>query len=814
VYLDELGYYDKTKRICKHGELMAIPIVDYELALDCLQGEQHTSFDKVEFPMAKHLLAKHEKKDSSKNEKKQEKKQEKTESLSREKPNSKMNSYKKVNPKKENLDSVCFGVIVETLNCKMIKTRLKESQLFDQRRKVIIYPLDSNKMAIPLVAGFDRNKLRAICEEAIIDELEFPYSKFSFVKGFRQHVEKPRKKQNILKDQIVEIIKKMATELNILAPSDETLNAEIPTKIEILGDVAIVPSTGFVSESIWKPFSNRIWAFIAEFTSSARVLHQHRISPGAKRQSLAKVVYPHDCVDSMVTAKQNGVLYRFDMEKCMFSSGNISEKIRVSKFSCADEVVVDLFAGIGYFTLPYLVKCNVSQLHACEWNADSLQALRHNLELNNVTQKCIVHPGDCRITAETKLCGIADRVNMGLIPSSRPFWRTGVICLKPSIGGMLHIHENVVKSNQRMFVSEMLTELKEICDSVHPQGAPWSVNCLHQETVKSYSPKVNHLVLDVKCAPGSGVLPVSPQESLFEILTVERVPYPKTLAEAQAYYDRNVPVIFETDAGNSDWSLSSLKSQSIDKLVSVHVGVSPSLDFVHKNFEYKVMQFQEMLDLAENGPPCYMRAIGFTNPRKDKADFWRDFREFSEKFPFPSNVVDKERYFSSVLRVASKNLQLWTHFDVMDNLLYQLEGSKRVVLFKPNSVESLKFVGSTSSIVDIDGDQGPEFAEARREALEVILNPGDVLYIPSLWPHNACACEFSVAVNIFWKRLSDLHYGKKDLYGNRDPLLVEKMESLVNQGMDVLHSAQDDGTPLPPYYIDFYKKRIAASLLQ
>lgn len=40
----------------------------------------------------------------------------------------------------------------------------------------------------------------------------------------------------------------------------------------------------------------------------------------------------------------------------MFSSGNRSEKLRMGKLDCRDEVVVDLFAGIGYFVLPFLVK--------------------------------------------------------------------------------------------------------------------------------------------------------------------------------------------------------------------------------------------------------------------------------------------------------------------------------------------------------------------------------------------------------------------------------------------------------------------------
>lgn len=57
---------------------------------------------------------------------------------------------------------------------------------------------------------------------------------------------------------------------------------------------------------------------------------------------------------------ENGILYSFDATKCMFSWGNLSEKLRIACLDCRDEVIVDLFAGIGYFVLPFLVRysCN------------------------------------------------------------------------------------------------------------------------------------------------------------------------------------------------------------------------------------------------------------------------------------------------------------------------------------------------------------------------------------------------------------------------------------------------------------------------
>ena len=46
-----------------------------------------------------------------------------------------------------------------------------------------------------------------------------------------------------------------------------------------------------------------------------------------------------------VTHTDNGVQYVFDVTKCMFSQGNITEKMRMAQLQCNGEVIVDLFAG-------------------------------------------------------------------------------------------------------------------------------------------------------------------------------------------------------------------------------------------------------------------------------------------------------------------------------------------------------------------------------------------------------------------------------------------------------------------------------------
>ena len=59
-------------------------------------------------------------------------------------------------------------------------------------------------------------------------------------------------------------------------------------------------------------------------------------------------------------------------------------------------VVVDLFAGIGFYTLPLVAKAGAARAMACEWNPAAVEALRRNIDLNGLQGRVEVLPGDCR----------------------------------------------------------------------------------------------------------------------------------------------------------------------------------------------------------------------------------------------------------------------------------------------------------------------------------------------------------------------------------------------------------------------------------
>lgn len=76
--------------------------------------------------------------------------------------------------------------------------------------------------------------------------------------------------------------------------------------------------------------------------------------------------------------------FTYNVDKSMFCAGNNTERMRMGRMQCVNETIVDLYAGIGYFTLPFLVHGHARHVYCCEWNPDSLEALRRNLQTNHI----------------------------------------------------------------------------------------------------------------------------------------------------------------------------------------------------------------------------------------------------------------------------------------------------------------------------------------------------------------------------------------------------------------------------------------------
>lgn len=101
------------------------------------------------------------------------------------------------------------------------------------------------------------------------------------------------------------------------------------------------------------------------------------------------------------------------------------------------------------------------------------------------------------------------------------------------------------------------------------------------------------------------------------------------------------------------------------------------------------------------------------------------------------------------------------HFDFPDNVACVVAGRRRFTLFPPEQIENLYIgpldltpAGQPISLVDLadpDFERFPKFVEALESACTYELEPGDALYIPSMWWHNVeSLSSFNMLVNYWW----------------------------------------------------------------
>ncbi len=185
--------------------------------------------------------------------------------------------------------------------------------------------------------------------------------------------------------------------------------------------------------------------------------------------------------------KEHGVLYRLDTKKVMFSKGNLFERQRLAH-KIKNEVVVDMFAGIGYFSLGLK---DAKKIYAIEKNPVAFRYLKENIKLNK-TKNIKPILGDNR---NVKLPEEADRIIMGYFETKRrrnasgsceKFLKHAVRMLKSK--GIVHFH-NIYK--EKDLWKKPVNEIKKACKGC-------GIKILQKRRVKSIAPRTWHVVLDIE----------------------------------------------------------------------------------------------------------------------------------------------------------------------------------------------------------------------------------------------------------------------------------------------------------------------------
>lgn len=265
--------------------------------------------------------------------------------------------------------------------------------------------------------------------------------------------------------------------LSSLIPSE--LVHHLPSKWEKIGTVVTIKLPEELSQ-----YNQIIGKAYADGLGCTTTLKDRGGISGVYRKPVVDVIFGTSITETIHT--ENGIRFKVDPQKIMFSSGNMAERQRMATISHKNETVVDLFAGIGYFSLPIAVYSKPKKIFACEINPVAFKYLLANVMLNHVST--IVEPlfGDNREIVP-KDC--ANRVILGYLKDTQDFLPVAFECLKNHTG-ILHYHELVPVE---LIPEQPLAHIKQVAKLFDR-----CVELLKVNEVKSYAPRINHMVLDVR----------------------------------------------------------------------------------------------------------------------------------------------------------------------------------------------------------------------------------------------------------------------------------------------------------------------------
>ncbi|WP_158058341.1 class I SAM-dependent methyltransferase [Halorussus halophilus] len=186
--------------------------------------------------------------------------------------------------------------------------------------------------------------------------------------------------------------------------------------------------------------------------------------------------------DTETVHTEHGTRYALDFASVMFSPGNKAERARMGDVVESGERVFDMFAGIGYFTLP-MARAGANVV-AVEKNPASFKYLVENAMLNDVQGRVEPFRADCR---EVEIDPKADRVVMGYY-ESHEYLDSALGALKS--GGVVHMHETTPED---LLWDRPVSRLR---DAAASHDRP--VEILDRRKVKSHSEGVWHVVVDAR----------------------------------------------------------------------------------------------------------------------------------------------------------------------------------------------------------------------------------------------------------------------------------------------------------------------------
>ena len=213
----------------------------------------------------------------------------------------------------------------------------------------------------------------------------------------------------------------------------QNLMSELPRSLDVVGDIAIVQLSPKLDS-----YSTAIGEWILQANPCVRlVLKKTGGVEGVFRTRGLKVIAGFGGTETL--HREFGCKYRLDVLSTYFNPRLSHERRRVAGQVRKPEVVIDLFAGVGPYSILIAKLQPSSRVYALDINPSAIKYLKENALINKVADRVIPIQGDARETSTNLLSG-ADRVIMNLPSEAEQYLDVPCRVLRPT-GGTVHYYK-------------------------------------------------------------------------------------------------------------------------------------------------------------------------------------------------------------------------------------------------------------------------------------------------------------------------------------------------------------------------------------
>jgi tRNA (guanine37-N1)-methyltransferase len=164
--------------------------------------------------------------------------------------------------------------------------------------------------------------------------------------------------------------------------------------------------------------------------------------------------------NSVITEyKEHGCRFKVDVTKTYFSPRLSTERMRVSKMITDNEIITNMFAGVGTYSI-LIAKNNKScKVYSIDSNPVANELALINAKLNKVQGQIIPICGDAREVIIRQLKGTSTRVLMPLPEKAKEFVDFAVMALKEN-GGTVHYFAHVKAPSKKLALDNAALDVK------------------------------------------------------------------------------------------------------------------------------------------------------------------------------------------------------------------------------------------------------------------------------------------------------------------------------------------------------------------